>query len=114
MNRNTISVVICFNLPEVHSYKAACTFIGNIINCTQNVKIKDLTYGYFNVWKFGPIPYKINFSNTNIIGARDVEMTIKMFFPEKRATIRQELFANNYALLSKLLRCFGLYSPIMK
>ena len=111
MAKNTISLVVFFNLPEVHSYKSACTFIGNIINCLTNNKIKDLIYNYFNVWVFEPVLYKRIFTlNRNIIETREVEITIKMFFPEKSTTaIKQELFANGYALLSKLLRCFGQY-----
>ena len=35
-----------------------------------------------------------------------IEITIKMFFPEKSATIIQELHADNNALLNKLLKCF--------
>ena len=45
-----ISVVIFFNLPEIHSYKAACVFISNIFSCIQNNSIKDMTYGNFIIW----------------------------------------------------------------
>ena len=45
--------------------------------------------------------------------ASDIEIILKMFFPEKSATISQELHADNNALLNKLLRCFGPWA-IMK
>ena len=32
-NCNDISIVIFFNLPDVHSYKSACVFISNILRC---------------------------------------------------------------------------------
>ena len=38
--------------------------------------------------------------------AADIEIILKMFFPEKSATISQELHADNNTLLNKLLRCF--------
>ena len=38
--------------------------------------------------------------------ASDIEIILKMFFPEKSSTISQELHADNNALLNKLLKCF--------
>ena len=107
MSSNTISVLIFFNLPDIHSYKSACFFVGSIINCLLNDSIKDLHFDDFYVWDFNPIPYKRSFTlNKNIIGVIDIETIIKMFFPEKSATIKRELCADNNALLNKLLKCF--------
>ena len=44
-------------------------------------------------------------SNINHAAA-DIEIILKMFFPEKSATISQELHADNNALLNKLLKSF--------
>ena len=88
---NTISIVIFFNLPEVHSYKAACLFISKILSCIQNNSIKDMTSGYFNIWDFDPVPYVRNFSK-KYMDYGTIKTIIKMFFPEKSVTaIRQEL-----------------------
>ena len=110
--KNTISLVVFFNLPEVHSYKAACTFIGNIFSCIYNNSIKYITSGFFIIWDFNPVPYKRGFS-TNYMNykrttASYIEAAITMFFPEKSTTISQELHADDNVLLNKLLRCMHL------
>ena len=107
---NIISVVIFFNLPDVHSYKAACVFISNILSYIQNDRIEDLIYRYFNVWNFEPVVYKRKFFGNCMITVSDIIIIINLFFPEKRATITQELYADDNALLNKLLRCFGTYN----
>ena len=103
---NDISIVIFFNLPVIHSYKAACVFISNILNYIQNDRIEDLIYSYFNVWNFEPVAYKRKFFGNCMITVSDIITIINLFFPEKRATITQELYADDYALLNKLLKCF--------
>ena len=105
-NRNTISIVIFFNLPDVHSYKSACVFVSNILSYIQNDMIKDFTYGTFLLWDFNPVAYARNFSGNCTIAVSDILSIVTLFFPEKSATIRQELYANDDALLNKLLRCF--------
>ena len=102
----TISVIIFFNLPDNYSYKSACVFISSIINCLLNDSIKDLHFRDFNVWNFESIPDKRNITlYTNSFGVIDIISIIRIFFPEK-GDIRDELFADNHALLNKLLKCF--------
>ena len=106
-SNNAISVVIFFNLPKVHSYKAACVFFSSIINCLSNDRIKYLRYDDFDVMDFNPISYNTYFPlNKNSIECDDIISIINLFFPEKSSTIRDELFADDNALLNKLLKCF--------
>ena len=64
------------------------------------------------MWDFEPVPYKrcfsVNYMNYKI-ALTDIETIITLFFPEKSATISQELFADNNALLNKLLKYFRPY-----
>ena len=108
---NDISIVIFFNLPEVHSYKSACLFISKILSCIRNNSIKDITSGYFIIWISKTVPYAKSFSRNRVISTADIIPIIKMFFPEKKYNdIEEELYADNKALLNKLLRCFGPYN----
>ena len=66
-----------------------------------------MAYGYFNVWNFNPVIYIKKFTGNYKKATAEIEATITMFFPEKSATISQELSANNKALLHKLLRCIS-------
>ena len=102
----TISVVIFFNLPKDYSYKATCTFISSIIKCLLNDKIRDLHFKDFNVYNFESIADKRNITMfKNSMGVIDIISIIRIFFPEK-GDIREELFADDHALLNKLLKCF--------
>ena len=110
-SNNDISIVIFFNLPEVHSYKAACVFISNILNCIRNNNIKDMTASYFIIWISKTVPYAKSFSRNRIITKADIISIVTLFFPEKKYDdIEKELFADDNALLNKLLRCFGTYN----
>ena len=104
---NDISVVIFFNLPEEKTYKNVCKFVSSILSYIQNDRIKDLTYGYFLVWNFVREAYAKYFSEDCTIAESDIISIITLFFPEKSATIRRELYADDAVLLSKLLRCFA-------
>ena len=105
-----ISVVIFFNFPVIHSYKAACVFISSILSC---ISIKDITSGYFIIWDFKAEPYGWNISR-KYMDNKMIERIIRMFFPKKKYDdIKEELYADNNALLNKLLRCFGPWA-IMK
>ena len=104
---NDISVVIFFNLPEVKTYKSVCKFVSSILSYIQNDMIKDLTFGYFLVWNFDPEAYAKYFSENCMIAVADIISIITLFFPEKSATISRELYADDNALLNKLLRCFA-------
>ena len=101
-SNTNISVVIFFNLPYIHSYKAACVFISNILSC---ISIKDMTSGYFIIWDSRPVPHGWNFSR-KYMDNRMIERMIKLFFPEKKYDDIEEELADNNALLNKLLRCF--------
>ena len=62
------------------------------------------------MWDFEPEIYGRQFSLSSIsytnYAASDIEIILKMFFPEKSSTISQELHTADNALLNKLLKCF--------
>ena len=62
------------------------------------------------MWDFEPEIYGRQYSISSMSNinhaAADIEIILKMFFPEKSSTISQELHADNNALLNKLLKCF--------
>ena len=39
--RSLLNIVMFFNLPKLHSYKTACTFVGKIMKCLWNNKFID-------------------------------------------------------------------------
>ena len=41
--KNIISIVVFFNLPDIHSYKSACTFVGNILSYIYDSRKNNLT-----------------------------------------------------------------------
>ena len=86
-------------------------FVSNILSYIQNNTIKDYTYGDFNVWNFKSLVYNRNFSRNSVIASSDIISLIVLFFPEKKYDdIEKELYADDNALLNKLLRCFGPYT----
>jgi hypothetical protein len=68
-----------------------------------------MTSGYFIIWNFEPVIRQFSMDSMTFMNyaASDIEIILKMFFPEKSSTISQELHADNNTLLNKLLRCFG-------
>jgi hypothetical protein len=117
-----INMLMFFNLPKIHTYLAACRFIGNIVkqlwkNRNHNSYLKKLIIQdrslmgriYEGLHLYSPYAYRgVEHTVYKDLVHPDDTVTgiIQMFFPEKdEDTIYDEL-SSDRELLSRLYKCF--------